>query len=86
MRHDTAWAGTPRATPLDEMSAKPSRLRSRRLHVATVTVDWLLPELETAFCLDRAGRRYTIDRRSAVSMSALVEGLKLRVHATESGS
>jgi hypothetical protein len=67
------------------MSEKRSVRRSRKLHVTTVTVDWLLSDLDTAFCRDRAGRRYTIDRRSAVSMSALFEGLQLDVYATESG-
>jgi hypothetical protein len=59
--------------------------KPRRTRVVRVTVDCLVPELGLAFCLDRKGRRYTVDRRSAVSVSALAEGTKLDVLATESG-
>lgn len=54
-------------------------------HAASVVVDLLIPELDVAYCRDRQGRQYVIDRRSAVSLSALAEGLPLRVRATDSG-
>ncbi|HEV7913845.1 MAG TPA: hypothetical protein VGP22_08765 [Albitalea sp.] len=44
-----------------------------------------IPELEVAYCVDAHGRRYTIDRRSAVSISALSEGMRLHVRAAASG-
>lgn len=56
-----------------------------RLRVARVVVDWLIPDLEVAYCSDRKGRKYTIDRRSAVSFSALSEGMRLQVRATDNG-
>ena len=68
----------------DGMPPRRSR-RAARLHVATIAVDWLIPDLEIAYCSDRRGRKYTIDRRSAVSFSALSEGLRLRVCATDHG-
>jgi hypothetical protein len=61
------------------------RTRARRTRVVRVTVDCLDADLGLAFCLDHKGRRYTVDRRSAVSISALAEGLKLDVVATDSG-
>lgn len=56
-----------------------------KLHVADIVVEWLIPELEVAYCSDRRGRKYTIDRRSAVSISALSEGTRLKVRATPGG-
>lgn len=56
-----------------------------KLHVADIVVEWLIPDLDVAYCADRRGRKYTIDRRSAVSFSALSEGMRLRVRATRGG-
>jgi|KBSSwiStaDraftv2_1062776.scaffolds.fasta_scaffold6289237_2 hypothetical protein len=58
-------------------------LRHRKVHRATVTVTLVLDDLDTAYCTDPAGHSYTIDRRSAVSISALSEGMCLDVMATE---
>jgi hypothetical protein len=58
-------------------------LRHSKVHRATVTVTLVLDDLDTAYCTDRAGHSYTIDRRSAVSISALSEGMRLDVMATE---
>jgi hypothetical protein len=52
---------------------------------ANVVVDLLIPELEVAYCRDQQGRQYVIDRRSAVSLSALAEGLPLHVRVTDAG-
>jgi hypothetical protein len=56
-----------------------------RLHVAEVIVQWLDRDLGLAHCSDVHGSRYTIDCRSAVSISALHEGLPLTVEATAGG-
>jgi len=58
-------------------------LRHRKVYRTTVTVTLVLEDLDTAYCTDRAGHSYTIDRRSAVSISALAEGMHLDVMATE---
>jgi hypothetical protein len=55
------------------------------LHPANVIVQWLDPDLGLAHCSDERGKRYTIDHRSAVSISALREGLPLTVMATAGG-
>jgi hypothetical protein len=55
------------------------------LHVARVVVQELVDDLDVAYCTDARGRRYTIDYRSAVSMSALKEGMELRVRALANG-
>lgn len=60
-------------------------LRAKKTHRATVTVTMVLDDLDTAYCRDDLGHRYTIDRRSAVSISALSEGMQLDVLATEHG-
>ena len=59
--------------------------RDRRLHVARVVVQWLDADLGLAHCWDADGRRYVIDSRSAVSISALRPGLPLTVEATAGG-
>jgi hypothetical protein len=59
--------------------------RQKRLHVARVVVQWLDAELGLAHCCDARGRRYVIDSRSAVSMSALRLDLPLTVEATPGG-
>ena len=56
-----------------------------RLHIAKVIVQWLDSDLGLAHCSDARGSRYTIDCRSAVSISALRQGLPLTVEATASG-
>lgn len=55
------------------------------LHVACIVVQELIEDLDVAYCIDRKGRRYTIDCRSAVSLSALKEGMELRVQALANG-
>lgn len=64
------------------MHAALERKRTRRVRV---TVDLVLDDLGTAYCVDSKGYRYTIDRRSAVSISALAEGMQLDVNATPGG-
>ena len=56
-----------------------------KLHVAEIVVEWMVPDLDVAYCVDRRGRKYTIDRRSAVSFSALSDGMRLKVRATPGG-
>lgn len=57
-------------------------LREKKAHRATVTVTEVDDDLHIAYAMDARGHRYTIDRRSAVSISALSEGLQLQVLAT----
>ena len=67
-------------------SAKPSlRQQARSTHVAHVRVEWLDPDLLFAHCMDATGHRYVADARSAVSLSALSEGMEIDVLAYPSG-
>ena len=54
----------------------------RTAHVVITSVD---EELGCARCVDDDGMRCFIDHRSAVSISALHEGLHLRVQLTDKG-
>ena len=65
---------------------KPSlRQQARSTHVAHVRVEWLDPDLLFAHCMDATGHRYVADARSAVSLSALSEGMEIDVLAYPSG-
>ncbi|WP_280151453.1 hypothetical protein [Piscinibacter sp. XHJ-5] len=68
-----------------ERSTPANGRRPKRLHIACVVVKWLDAELGLAHCWDARGRRYVIDSRSAVSISALRPELALMVEATDGG-
>jgi len=86
-KNSCPWSKTPRTPDQGTSFAETGGHRTEPylkppLHLATVIVQWLDPDLGLAHCSDERGSRYTIDRRSAVSISALREGLPLRVKAT----
>jgi len=55
------------------------------LRTATVVITSVDEDLGSARCVDDEGMLCFIDHRSAVSISALHEGLHLRVQLTEKG-